>query len=393
MQVVESPGADMVVAGDTPARDARRARVAVATVFVTGGILLSTWFVRIPDIQARLQLEPEVLGLALFGFGGGALVTLTASGWAVARIGSAPIARGAILAFCAILPLLAFAPGAMPLFAVLALLGACAGAQEVSMNAHGVAVERRYGRPIMSTFHAMYSIGAIGGALAGGLVAALGVGPRPHLTFAALALLGVNLATTRWLLPARIDAGARGPAFARPNRPLFALGVICFCALLAEGAMSDWSTLYLRRSLGAGAALAAGGFAAFSMAMTLGRLAGDGLSARYGPGRVVRAGGLLAAAALAAALLAERPHVAIAGLFVMGLGIAAIVPLTISAAGRLDGVATAPAIAAVTVIGYCGFMLGPAAIGALAGWTSLPLALGIVVALCLLAALLAGRIR
>lgn len=375
------------------APDARRARLAVATIFVTGGILLSTWFVRIPDIQHQLGLEPGVLGLALFGFGGGALITLTAAGWAVARFGSRPVATGAILSFCLVLPLLAIVPGALTLGLVLAALGACAGAQEVSMNAHGVAVERRYGRPIMSAFHAMYSIGAIAGALAAGLIASAGVGPRLHMTSLALLLFAVNLLTTRWLLPASVDAGPHGPAFVWPNRALLALGVICFCALLSEGAMSDWSALYLRRSLGTGAALAATGFAAFSLAMALGRLAGDRLSANLGPGRVVRVGGLLSATALALLLLLGQPLPTLIGLFITGLGIAAMVPLVISAAGRVHGVPTAPAIAVVTVIGYAGFMLGPASIGLVAGFSSLSLALGIVVGLCLLAALLAGWVR
>lgn len=365
----------------------------VAVIFITIGILLSTWFVRIPDVQERLELSEHALGLALFGFGGGALATLTAAGWAVGRFGSRPVARGGILLLCLSLPLLAFAPGQWTLFVALACLGAASGALEVSMNAHGVAVEQRYGRPIMSAFHAMYSIGAIGGALLGGALASFGLAPRPHLGIVAVVLLGLNLYTTRSLLPATVDAGGHLPALIRPDRGLIALGVICFCALLAEGAISDWSALYLRRNLDAGAALGATGFAAFSLAMAVGRLAGDRLSERIGPGRLVRLGGLLAGGALGLALLLGRPLPAIAGFVLVGLGLAAMVPLVVSAAGRSHPQATGPAIAIVTVIGYAGFMLGPAAIGLLAGWSSLSVALGLVVALCLLAVLLAGTVR
>jgi fucose permease len=234
------------------------------------------------------------------------------------------------------------------------------------------------------------------GALAGGLVAELGIGPGPHLVVTALALGLVGLVVTRDLLPASADAvGARraGPILARIPRAVLGLGVIGFCALLAEGSVSDWSAVYLDGTLDASPGIAAAGYAAFSLAMFGGRLLGDRLTDVLGPERIVRFGSLLAAGGLSLALAAPAPAVALLGFALTGAGLSIIVPVIFSAAGRAPGMPPGRGIAAVTTTGYLGFLVGPAIIGFLAGAATLRGALGFVVCLTLVMAALAGATR
>jgi fucose permease len=185
----------------------------------------------------------------------------------------------------------------------------------------------------------------------------------------------------RVMLPAEADAGGRGQGFALPDRRLVAFGVIAFCALLGEGAMGDWSAVYLDQSLGADVGLAAMAFAVFSLTMALGRFAGDRVVARLGGGAVVCGGGALAALGLGATLLIGRPEVAIVGFGLIGAGLSCIFPVTLSAATRTPGIAAGAAIGGVCTIGYLGFLVGPPAIGGLAELVGLPTALGAVVLL------------
>ncbi len=215
----------------------------------------------------------------------------------------------------------ALAPGLLSLVLAVAVVGAANGALDVSMNSQAVAVEKGYGRPIMSSFHAAFSFGGLAGALIGGFVAAAGIGPLPHL--AAVAFLCATVAVVAYgsLLPASADAADEGaPAFARPTRALLGLGVISFCVLLGEGAMSDWSAVYLDGTLGTGPGFAAAGYAAFSLAMAFGRLFGDGLAERLGHVRLVRACGALAAVGLGVALFVGQPVFALVGFACAGRG-------------------------------------------------------------------------
>lgn len=282
----------------------RTARLAVVGMFFANGTVFGNWIARIPDVQEGLGIGEGVLGLALLGAAVGALAAMPAAGWLVSRLGSRPVTAVSAVVFCSFLPLLAFAPNALSLGLALVLFGAGNGMMDVSMNSQAAAVERRYGRSIMSSFHAMFSFGGLAGAGMGGLAASLGTGVVPHFLGVAAAFVVVVLLVGRWLLPAAEDATASGPAFARPTRALALLGFVAFCALLAEGAMADWSAVYLRGTLEAGPGMGAAGFAAFSLAMAVGRLSGDRFIERFGAVAVLRAGGLLAVSGLGLALLA-----------------------------------------------------------------------------------------
>ena len=376
------------------AEEMRRARFAALVVFFLNGFGFASWVVRIPAVQEELGLGEGALGLALLALAGGALATMIFTGGLVHRLGSRPLVgvAGSLFGLSLVLP--ALAPS-LP-FLVLALLvaGAWHGALDVSMNAHAVAVDKAYRRPIMSSFHAAFSLGGLAGAASGGLLSSWGVGVGAHLSgVAVLSALAVAVAY-RALLPAGADRGGadEGPAFVRPTRAMAGLGFIAFCVLLGEGAMADWSAVYLGSTLGTGPGLAAAGYAVFSLMMAAGRLCGDRLAKKMQPARLVRAGATLAAAGLGLSLAVGHPVVALAGFACAGAGFSVVFPNALSAAGRSGEMPAGMAIAAVSTAGYFGFLVGPSAIGFVAEFAGLGGALYIVVLLSATVALIAGAV-
>lgn len=376
-----------------PPRALRLARLAVAAVFFLDGLGFANWVVRIPAVQERLGLGEGALGLALLGVAVGALVAMPLAGRLVGVRGSRPVTRVAALAFAATLALPALAPTLTLLTLALVLLGAANGALGVAMNAQAAAVERAYGRPIMAGFHALFSLGGLVGAGIGGLAAAQGVGVAPHLAGVALAAAVAAAVVGPRMLPAAADALSDAPRrFTRPSRALVALGVVAFCVLFGEGAMADWSAVYLRDVTGAGPGLAAAGFATFSLAMAVGRSVGDRLTIRLGPMRLVRASGAVSALGLALALAVGEPWAAVVGFGAVGAGLSIVFPAVLTAAGRLPGSAAGAAIAAVSMFGYSGFLVGPPIIGFVAEALTLRAGLAIVVATSAVIALLASAL-
>ena len=259
-----------------PAEYLRTSRAAVLAVFFTNGVVIGTWVVRIPAIKESLGLGEGLLGVALLGAAVGALIAMPVVGALVSRFGSRRVVGISALALSVVLLTPGLASNLLLLVLALVMLGAANGGLDVAMNAQAVAVERGYGRPIMSSFHAAWSFGGLGGAALGGLLASMGVGPIPH--FAAVAVLAAIAFAVVYgaLLPSGADASEEGtPAFARPTRALLGLGIISFCVLLGEGAMGDWSAVYLDDTLRTGPGFAAAGYAAFSLSMAFGRLFGD----------------------------------------------------------------------------------------------------------------------
>ena len=374
----------------------RAQRVAVAAVFFLNGAAFASWAVRLPALQERHGLGEGALGMALLGAAAGLFVGLLAASALTARHGSRQVTVVAALAYLAAVPLLALAPGPVTLGAALVAVGFTNGSLDLAMNAQAVVVERRYGRSIMSSFHGFFSGGGIAGAAAGGLAAAGGVALLPHLLATAV-VLGAVLAAATTALPVE-SAQARAheagkPVLVLPRGPLLALGALAFCVLMAEGAINDWSAVYLRTVLDAGPGTAALGFALFAAAMTAGRLSGDRLVTLFGPTRVVRFGGGLASLGMLATVLAPGPALALAGFGLVGLGLAAVFPVVLAAAGRTPGVRSASALAAASTAGYLGFLTGPPLIGLIAELTGLRGGLGVVVACTALPLLLAGRVE
>jgi hypothetical protein len=380
----------------------RRARVGVALTFLLTGVVFGTWSARLPAIKHALDLGDGALGVAFMGLNAGAVVGLQLGGALVPMTGSRTALRVALPLYAAALAGPALAGGLVTLTAALFALAAVNSVVDVAMNAHGVVVERGYRRPVMSSFHAMYSLGGTGGAALGALAAAGGLDRTPHFLAVAAAGAAVAVRASGLLLPARADTTER-PAGGRRRTGLVAalaggwtgrvvaLGALGFCLLLAEGSAYDWAAVYLRDGVGAAAGVAAAGVATFSAAMTAGRLLGDRVAARLGPVAAFRAGALLAGAGFGAALLVGTPAAGLAGLGLFGAGLSLTFPLAISAAGRRDG-AAAVAVARVSTLGYLGAFVGPGLIGALAGPLGLPAALGVPAALVAAAALAARAV-
>ncbi len=369
-----------------------RARLAVGAVFFANGAGMASWVPHVPAVQMGLGLRPSVLGLALLAMAVGALLGIPLSGYCTARWGSRTVVRLTALAFFVALPLPLMAPGLGALVAALFLLGASNGALDVSMNTQAVAVEHHWPRPILSSFHGLWSLGGLAGAGVASLALHAGLSPQAHVAAAALMLGAAALVACRGLLP-RADGEQDATHFARPTRALALLGTIAFFGLLTEGAVGDWSAVYLRSALGADAATAALGFAAFSGTMAAGRFAGDHLVARVGDAALVRAATGLGALAFGAALIVGRPVAVIAGCAALGLGLANLVPIVFRAASRVPGVPPSHGIAAVGTAGYAGFLAGPPVIGFVAEAVTIGGALWILVVALGWIAVAATRLR
>lgn len=374
-------------------RDLYRARIAVAAIFAINGMLLANWVARIPDVKAALALNESVLGSALLFMGAGALVAQITAGWLIGLVGSRKVTIGTALLFT----LVAFLPGwatSLPmLMGALFLFGAFNGGLDVAMNAQAALVEGAYKRPIMASFHGLWSVGGLIGAAIGGLIAAQHVPTVFHMAVAGAVAFVLMALASRWLVA---DQGAQqdsGPAFALPPRALIPLGIIAFAVLFSEGAVADWSAIYLRDTLAATPALGAAGYALFALLMAVGRLTGDWLTTRFGAVTLVRGGGILVTAGICCILLAATPWLAIVGFGLIGAGVACTFPLILSAAAQRSDVAPGTAIAAMATAGYSGFLVGAPLIGLIAEWLSLRTALGLVGLLSLLIVLLARSMR
>jgi len=372
---------------------ARVARAAVFMIFVINGAMLANWVARIPAIRDNLALSEGQLGLVLLGLSVGTLFTLPLAGGLIARYGSRRMTSIGIVLNVLAVPPLALAPSPITLAGALFLFGMATSLTDMAMNAQGVAVESRVGRPLMSSFHAGFSVGNFTGAALGSVLVALGLEPLTHFLLVSTVMLVLALFVMRGLIDAddrMTAAGERPPVFVLPGRPLWGLGVVAFCAAIGEGAMADWSAVYLNDIVGTTEAIAAWGFASFSLLMTVGRLIGDNLSARFGAVRVVRLGGALAAFGLGLALLWPETVPALIGFGLVGFGLANGVPLAFGAAGRVPGVSPGVGLAGVATLGYTAFLAGPPVIGLLAEATSLRLAL-ILIAVLAASLVVSGR--
>ena len=291
---------------------ALQARWAVAAMFLINGIVFGSWATEIPLVKEQLALSPAPLGIALLFVAFGALTSMPLTGVLVSRFGSRLVLHVTAVAFALLLPLPTVAPNFPLLCAVLFAFGGAGGAMDVAMNAHGVAVERRLQAPIMSSLHGMWSLGGLFGAGAGGLLLAfLPVAPQRWLVVVIVLVLA-GWALPR-LLPPGADVGEQRARFVLPSRDTLLLGSLTLGAYMCEGAILDWSAVFLRDELRSPAALVGAGFAVFSGAMALGRFVGDRLRRRYGGRAVLRGGAILAAASLGFGLMSGSPLAAVLG--------------------------------------------------------------------------------
>jgi fucose permease len=374
----------------------RRARVGVSAHFFIMGMTAGVWMARIPAVKAQAGLSDGALGLALFAAPVGLVLGAALAERLVDRLGSALVVRVTGVGSCVLTAGPGLARNLPELMAALLVLCLASGTLDVAQNAQGVRVEAAYKRPVMTSMHSFFSLGAMAGALAGGGFAWAGVGPLPSLAAAGAVGAVVDGCAGRWLLPEpaggestskkepRSEQPKLSPAEAkRVRRLIITLAVLGICALVGEGAAGDWSAVYLQDNLGASAGFAALGFAAFSVTMTVGRAVGDRIIHRFGTVPVVRCCGLLAAAGLGGALVSENPGAAVCGFAVFGAGLSVVVPQVFAAGGRADPARPGSGLAKVVGLGYAGLAAGPAVIGGAASQVGLHLALGIPVLLTL----------
>jgi HAD superfamily hydrolase (TIGR01509 family) len=374
----------------------RATRSAITFFFFADGLLLGSWASRIPAVQRQADLTNAELGLALFAMSLGALLSMPLAGWLGERAGSRIVTVASLLGGSASLFLVSLGGGLPELAAALFAFGAAFGAINVAANAQGLALERLYERPILSSFHAAFSAGGLAGAGLGALAAGAAISPRSHFGLLAVALVFSALIAKGWLVRTETGQAPRAPILVRPPRTLLVLGAAAFFTLLAEGAAADWSAVYLSKSLGATATVAALGYTGFSLAMATSRTVGDRLKAAVGPVVLARGGGLLAAIGVAVALVIGSTPAALVGFAAMGAGLGVVVPVLFRAAGTTAGVSAGVGLAAVSTVGWLGFLAGPPAIGLAAGAVGLRNALAIVVFSTLMVAVLArgaGRRR
>jgi MFS family permease len=369
----------------------RAARVSVALVFLIHGMIVSNWLARIPAVQATLHLSNAVLGLALLGASGGAFVSMLGVSHLISHFGSARVTFWSSIGFCAVLPAPALAWNATSLGLTLFIYGLFAGSMDVAMNTQAVDVERFYKRPVMVGFHALFSLGGMIGSATGGFSAGQGIAPLPHLTMGAVLLSVAVLLSTRRLLPDAPEVIVAQHTPPLPFRPLLALGVIAFCILLGEGAMADWSAVYLTQFTGQGTATT--GYAVFSLTMAGGRFAGDWLRSRLGSVWLVRLGGALAAVGVGLGLVLGHALSAVIGFACAGAGFSTIFPITLSAAGHKAMPRPEAGVATVAALGYVALLAGPPAIGLLSELITLRGALALVVVLSFTCTALAGFVR
>jgi predicted MFS family arabinose efflux permease len=376
---------------ETLTREQRLARAAVALFFLLCGLTFASWAVRIPVIKDKFQLNEAQLGGVLFMLPLGSMVALPIAGWAVHRFGSRTMTTFSMISYALMLFGISQAATSFQLSAALFLFGFTGDIVNIAMNTQGITVQSQFTRPLMSFFHAMWSVGAMVGAVLGGLSFRLNMSTPYHLAVVTTICVLVVAWIQGWMLTDRQHEHGDQRLFALPDKTLLVLGVIALCCMLCEGAMADWSSLYFRQVLEDPSRGGTTGYTAFTFTMAFGRFTGDALIQRFRNRRVLIVDGLLIAAGMGLALALPHPWAVIIGYAAVGFGVATVVPIIYTAAGTSKTMAPSIALAAVSTIGYTGFLFGPPMIGYIAHATGLRVALSVIALLGLCIFLLSRR--
>lgn len=376
------------------------ARAATMALLFCSGFLYATWGVHVPTVKAMFDLNDASLSVAMFAVAGGAIVTMSRTARWVGRAGSQRASLHSGMALAVTSAFILSMPSYWGLVGWLALYGAANATYDVAVNAQAATLEARYRQPIMASLHGFFSLGGMAGALVGGAWLAHHGSPQWHMGLAALACAAVIVAGARFMQPdmmpgeAPLASSGAGKAAARPHTPppvldddgrrrlhrkLTGFGILAFLGLVVEGAMYDWTAVYMREVVAAQGAWIGAGYAAFSLGMAGGRFGGDPVRARLGGARLLRVSSLLCVGGVLLALFWRVPAAAVAGFALAGLGLSNVMPVMFAASGevaRSAGMASAEAIAVMARLAYLGLLVGPVLIGAIAHGVSLPVALG-----------------
>jgi MFS family permease len=363
-------------------------------MFVLNGVIFGVWASRIPAFVERLSLDARELGLLLLFIAVGSIVSFPIAGALSDRIGAATLSRWLAASCVVTLCLLPLAPHAWVLGVFLCLYGAAMGSLDVAMNAWAAEVERKMERSVMSSFHAMFSVGGGVGSVSGYAAVELGLTPTWHFWLAGIAVGAASLVMASIPWPStKTGRTGHGSVFAIPKGALALVGLIAFCSSIGEGGLADWSAIFLKTVIGVSEAQAALGFAVFSATMVAMRLSGDWIIRRLGPVPTARLSGLTGMCGALLAVFGGGLLSALAGFALMGIGFATIIPLAFSRAANDPVMSPGRAIASVATFGYGGFLIGPPMIGFIAAQTSLAAAFGIIAILSAAIAVLAGSLK
>lgn len=350
---------------------ARRARWAVAAMFMANGLVMGAWAPQIPLLMPRHSVTESVLGLLILVLGLGAVSAMLFAGRLIARFGARRVLSVFSLALIPVLPMVVFSPNLWILALFMAVFGAMAGCMDVAMNAQAVEIERRLHRGIMSSSHGFWSLGGFFGGSAGSwIIAHWGAEAQSIITAGVVA--AIVFAAMPFLLPGAVAPVAtetpaqRGPRLFPKDFHVWLLGFLALFSMVPEGAVLDWAAIYLQKELGSDVFVSGLGFAFFAGAMAVMRFAGDSVRNRFGAVQTLRLSGFLGAAGLMGGALAPQDWVAIVSFALAGLGVANMVPILFSAAGNHPRLPSASAISIVTMVGYCGILVAPSSIGFLA---------------------------
>jgi MFS family permease len=345
-----------------------QARIAVSVFFFCQGICFASWASRIPDIKTALQLSEAGLGSILLGLPIGQLLTMPFSGLAVTKFGSKNVLRIAIICYCIALTNIGLVTAPWQLALCLFTFGVSGNMCNISVNTQGVNAEALYGKPIMASFHGVWSISGFTGALTGLLMMKLNIKPYLHFCIIAAVVVILSLLFAKYLLHTPTSkAAASFKKISMPRGLLLQLGIIGFCCLSCEGCMFDWSGVYFKQVVKAEGSLVSLGYAAFMIMMATGRFAGDRLAQKFSRKKMVQASGVLIFVGMLLAVLLPYLVTAVIGFSIVGLGVSTIIPLLYSTVGKADlKVSKGMAIATVSSISFSGFLLGPPLIGYIA---------------------------
>jgi predicted MFS family arabinose efflux permease len=369
-----------------------KSRIGIGVLFLLCGLNFATWATRIPDFKQLLHLSDATLGTVLMGLPIGSLVSLPLAGWLIAKYNSKIICLIAVCMYVVVIPLIGFSTSALALFGGLFLFGMSGDILNIAMNTQVISLEKKMSKIIMSSFHAIFSVGLMLGALLGGLVVTFHIGFISH--FYGIALLNLLLIPSFYFFllpdesPAEKNEETKSSIF-HLGTYLIILACIAFCGMLCEGAMADWISLYFAETIKSSSLPNTIGFTSFAAAMVIGRLAGDYLSNKFQVKQILVINGILVAVGMVITLVFPQLAIKVVGCFIIGIGISTIVPLIYSKAGTQTKIAPSIAIAGVSTIAYIGFLLGPVLIGYLADLISLQYALVLLIILGLVASAIA----
>lgn len=367
-------------------------RIAVGTMFFCAGLIFASWASRIATIQQHLGVSDAGLGAILFSIPVGLMLSLPFSGWIISKIGSRNLLIAALVAYSIILVGLGTATSVPVLVICLVLFGFASNAVNIAVNTQAVTAEHLYGRPILASFHGLWSLAGFAGAGIGTLMIGKGIIPSYHfMLIMGISIIGVvfsvkSLANDK----GQVDSG---PAFVMPDQSLIKLGLIAFCSLICEGAMFDWSVIYFKKIVLAQGAWMGAGYTAFMCTMATGRFVADSFAHRFGIKFTLQVSGLLTALGLFIAVLFPYLYTAMAGFLLVGFGVSSVVPLIYSAAGKSKTMSPGMALAAVSTIGFAGFLAGPPIIGFLAGAFSLRVSFTLIAVMGLCVAAVSTRAK